>query len=71
MRKAFELLMAGGLIAVSNASPFVGEHADKNSIDHGDGRVSMRMKPVKTSMNKYDSLMYRGKLFTDKKTPLE
>ena len=71
MRKAFELLMGSASLALVHASPFVGEHADKSSVDHGNGRVSMRMKAVKTNMNKYESLLYKGELFKDRKSPIQ
>ena len=39
------------------ASPFVGEHFHSNHIDHGNGRVSTRLKNRKTKVDKYDQLI--------------
>ena len=72
MRKAaFEIAVGGAIVALAAANPFVGEHKDKNVINHGNGRISNRLKPVQTKMNKYENLLYRGKLFKPKKTVLE
>ena len=71
MRKAFEVIAGTGIVAYArnNSSIFEGEHAGKRHIDHGDGRHSVKMEAVKTNMNKYDSVLYRGDgLFPEKKS---
>ena len=73
MRKAFAAIAAGGVLAAARrtTSPFVGEHADKQSIEHGDGRVSMHLKPTKGGYNKYESMYVRDDLFPERKSYTE
>ena len=68
MRKAFEVIAGLSFVAsAKKATFFEGEHADKRHIDHGDGRHSLKMKAVRTNMNKYESVLYRGDdLFQEK-----
>ena len=70
MRKAFEVIAGAGILASArhNHTIFTGEHADKRHIDHGNGRHSLKMKSIKSNMNKYESVIYRGSdLFPERK----
>ena len=50
-----------------NSSPFVGEHRDARTIEHGNGRVTSKMHPVKNAYNKYESFIQRDGLFKNRK----
>lgn len=74
MRKAFEVMAGVGVLvnARNSSTIFEGEHADSRHIDHGDGRHSLKMKAVRTNMNKYESVLYRGdELFHERKSYVE
>ena len=76
MRKAFGTVSVAAIVAheasargnLRNSSPFVGEHKDARTIEHGNGRVTNKMHPVKTSYNKYASFIERENLFTNRTT---
>ena len=51
----------------TSASPFVGEHADKSSIDHGNGTFSLKLKAKQAPYNKYESIWTkRNDLFPER-----
>ena len=66
-----KLLVAGiaSLARISegvNTSPFVGDHKHASVIDHGNGRLSSKMKPVAAPYNKYEKLLKREGHFEDR-----
>ena len=73
MRKAFgTVVAAASVVEAKQTSPFVGEHANASTVDHGDGSISMRMKAVRAPYNKYENLIARDvDLFRDRKPVLE
>ena len=72
MRQAFGTLTAASIIAAAakarHSSPFVGEHRDAGSINHGEGNVTMKMKPTAAPWNKYESMLAKEGLFQDRWT---
>ena len=72
MKSVFGAITAASLVATAakarHSSPFVGEHRDASSINHGDGRMTMKMKPTPAPWNKYESQLVKEGLFEDRWT---
>lgn len=74
MRKAFSAIAVASVVAearhsrLKSTSPFVGEHKEARTINHGDGRVSAKMHPVAQAINKYADVMYTGEMFPERKS---
>lgn len=73
MRQAIAIVATanalGGLPSGAHArssSPFVGQHKDATVIEHGNGRISTKMKPMAAPFNKYDNLLLKEGLFKDR-----
>ncbi len=75
MRIALETAaVAAALLAsvtLAESHPFLKEGNTERSHDHGDGRVSAKLRKVKTEFSKYQSLMYTDELFVEPKSRLE
>ena len=74
MRKAFEIIAGASILAAATKTKtiFKDEHAGKRHIDHGDGRHSLKMEAIRTKMNKYESVLYRGdELFPERRTIID
>jgi len=79
MRKAFGSISVAALVAheaaarhgLRNSSPFVGEHKDARTIEHGNGRVTNKMHTTKASYNKYESFIERENLFKNRQAKKE
>ena len=62
MRKAIELSSIAAFAKIGEASksvkhPFVGDHANANSVHHENGSISMRLGAKTAGYNKYDSFI--------------
>lgn len=57
------MLAAAHARSFVNDSPFVGEHSEARTVQHENGRISSKLNHVKTSFNKYESLIVRDGLF--------
>lgn len=72
MKQAISILATANILGFSDValarstSPFVGEHKNSSVIEHGDGRISSKMKPVASAYNKYDKLLLKEGLFKDR-----
>ena len=74
MRKALAIMAVTGVLAEAgrrrtpSSSPFVGEHRHADSVDHGDGSATMRMKTKHGAhFDKYEHLYVKEGLFKNRK----
>ena len=52
--------------ARASSSPFVGQHKDASVIEHGNGRVTTRIKPVAAPFNKHEDMLVKEGLFKNR-----
>ncbi len=74
MRIALETAASAALLATvtfAESHPFLKEGNTESSHDHGDGRVSAKLRKIESGFDKYQSLLYTDELFVEPKSRLE